>query len=365
MWKSSCAHFVLIAILAIGFVGYDAVGAGAEYKPLDIQNLPDFTGPFEGVVDKIVWIKTYRRERIDSEDGDYIVPKITGGLGSGVIISSEKLADERFESKIITNQHVIDGAEKINVFLYFSQWKAFKAELIGFDDLRDLALLRIITPRKLSPAAFGDTDRLKIGEVVYMVGNPAKSAWSLSVGFVGNLGRDVLLETIQFNGATNSGNSGGGLFNTKRELIGVITTAAVNGTIGFATSVNVIRKILPALEKGGRVLNGYLGARVEEMERDGLSEDMAKEWGVPYPLPKESAVVVMGVTKGTSAERAGVAVGDIILEFNGREILHPRYLEKLVAESEIGKEVPIRVLRGSTEIVLQITPMERPVLTIE
>ncbi len=344
-WKTLCLIVVLIALLAV----YVTERLEAEYKPLDIQNLPDFSGPFEEIADKLVWIRVSKYEK-DQEGA----PVLRYSTASGVILHSEKLADGGFKSKVITNYHVVNGAEKISVYLRYHQRITYKAEVIGFDDLRDLALLRVTTPHELSPAVLGDSDKLKIGEWVFLVGNPRGLTWSLSVGFIGKLNKDNLSETIQFDGAANPGNSGGGLFNTKRELIGILTTAQANSTIGFAVSANVVKNTLPALEKGGRVPSGFLGLVIEDLE---ILAEKPEDWKL---LSREYWVAVKDVIKDTPADKSGILKGDIILELNGQKVESTGRLQKLSADSKIGKEIPLKILRGEKEMTLSIIPVESP-----
>lgn len=349
MSKGRWGPSLLFALLAAVSVLYAAERVESEYKPLDIQNLPDFSGPFEEIADKLVRIKVLKYEK--DEEGAPVLRYFTAG---GVVLRSERLGDGSFGSKIITNYHVVNGAEKISVYLRSRQKIAYKAEVIGFDDRHDLALLRIAAPHELSSAVLGDSDKLKIGEWVFLVGNPRGFTWSLSVGFIGNLGKDPLLETIQFDGATNLGNSGGGLFNTKRELIGIPTMAEGNGTIGFAVSVNVVKKMLPALEEGGRVPSGFLGAVIEDFE---VLMETPKDWGAVF---REYGVVVKDVMKDMPAEKSGVLKGDIILELDGQKVESAGHFHKLSAESKIGKEIPLKILRGDKEMILSIIPVEPP-----
>lgn len=345
-------RFVLFLLLMVSCVGCAAIPREREY--FYTKGFPDFSDAFDSVKESVVWIRALKRVKSGDSKEEYI---LAPSNGSGVIIESRELPGGNFESNIITNYHVASNTEKLVVHLYPSGSRSYRAEIIRFDDFRDLALLRIVTPNKLTPVTLGDPRKLRIGTAVYAVGNPAGLTWSLSVGFIGNLDKDPLLETVQFDGAFNPGSSGGGLFNTRGELIG-IPFQTMSNSLGFAISANVVKRMLVAQEKGGRVQNGFFGVSVIDIYD--LTESMAKHTGITYPLPVDYGVVVGGVLGNMPAAKAGILVGDIILELGGKGVESGRHFQKLSAESKIGKETTLKILRGDREMALRITPVERP-----
>ncbi len=279
------------------------------------------------------------------------------GLGSGVIIDSD--------GYILTNEHVIAGAEKIKVTL--PDGREFDAKVIGKDYRSDLAVIKI-DAHNLPVAKLGDSDELKIGQWVLAIGNPFGFAIenpepTVTFGVISALHRDLprlgkrraYYDLIQTDAAINPGNSGGPLVNLKGEVIGInvaiITTTGAYEGIGFAIPINVAKRILRKLIKGEKILYGWLGVSVQD-----LNKKLAKYFGLREP----KGALVVKVFKNSPAQRAGIKEKDIILEFDGKPVKNVRELVRYVNLTEPGKEVKIKILRNRTHISLQVKIGKRP-----
>lgn len=258
-------------------------------------------------------------------------PQRERSLGSGFIIS-----DQGF---IITNNHVIAGADEVKVRL--SDGREFKAEIKGTDEKLDLALIRIDAKESLPVAELGDSSQIKVGEWVMAIGNPFGLAQTVTAGIVSATGRVIgsgpYDDFIQTDASINPGNSGGPLFNAEGKVIGINTAIVAGGQgIGFAIPVNMAKEVLPQLEEKGKVTRGWLGVTMQPM-----SAELAKSFG----LDGEKGALVADVVKDGPAAKAGLRSGDIILEFDGKKIVEMNELPRLVAASPVGKTVKLKVLR--------------------
>lgn len=255
-------------------------------------------------------------------------------LGSGFIIEG---------GYILTNNHVIAGADEIKVKL--ADNREFKAEIKGFDERLDLALLKIDATETLPMAKLGDSDAIQVGEWVMAIGNPFGLAETVTAGIVSAKGRVIESgpydDFIQTDASINPGNSGGPLFNIHGEVIG-INTAIVSGGqgIGFAIPVNMAKSIIPQLKEKGKVTRGWLGVTVQSVTRD-----LAKSFG----LSNEHGALVSGIILESPAEKAGLKTGDIILEFDGKKIQEMNELSRVVAATPVGKKVIITIVREGKE----------------
>jgi serine protease Do len=259
-------------------------------------------------------------------------------LGSGFIARGDGL--------IVTNDHVVDGASDITVKL--SDGRQFKAKLVGRDEKTDLALLKI-EAKDLPVLSFGDSDRLQVGEPVAAIGNPFGLEGTVTTGIVSAKGR-VLGEGpydsfIQTDASINPGNSGGPLVNSAGEVIG-INTAIYSRTggsmgIGFAIPVNMAKAILPQLETKGHVTRGWLGVAIQP-----VTAELAKA----LHLPNEQGALVAQVQGDSPAAKAGLQPGDVIVGYNGHPVQKTSDLPLLVAETPIGKTVPMQVVREGKTI---------------
>ncbi len=277
------------------------------------------------------------------------------GRGSGVVIDKE--------GYILTNNHMIEGAEKVTV--EFADGTRLKAEVVGTDPPTDLALIKIDPERDLPFAPLGDSDALRIGEWVMAIGNPHNFKHTVSVGVVSALGRklpylsdrdgggrDVSLDNfIQTDAAINFGNSGGPLINTRGEIIGINTAiSAAAQNIGFAVPVNVARDIMPQLKAKGRVSRGYLGIKVTAV---------TPEMQELFKLPSRNGAIVQEVVKGLPADQAGLQHGDVILEVNGNPVADSSDLVSLVSSIPPGETVNLKIFRDGKSKTLGVILAER------
>jgi len=260
----------------------------------------------------------------------------TRGAGSGVIFDSE--------GHILTNNHVVEGAQEIVVTLADKQ--EYKATIVGRDPKTDLAVLKIDAREPLSAAALGDSDHLRVGDWVMAVGNPFGLSNTVTSGIVSAKGRIIGAgpydDFIQTDASINPGNSGGPLFNLKGEVVGINTAIVPQGQgIGFAIPVNVAKPLIPQLVSKGEVTRGYLGVSIQP-----LTGELAKA----LKVEKKKGALVGDVMPESPAAKAGIQEGDIIVSFNKKAIEGPRELSSTVANTPVGSEVPVVLLRDGREI---------------
>ena len=266
------------------------------------------------------------------------------GLGSGFIIDSN--------GTILTNYHVVDGAQKISVVL--SDGKTYDAKVIGKDQKTDIAVIKIDAGQALPAVTFGDSDRLEVGEWVMAIGNPFGLDHTVTSGIVSAKGRQIGAgpydNFIQTDASINPGNSGGPLLNLRGEVVGINTAifsqSGGNIGIGFAIPTNSIKELLPQLKDKGKVVRGYLGTTVQK-----ITPDIAESMG----LKQVRGALVAEVMKNTPAERAGVKTGDIIVGFDGKEIKESSDLPTQVARVAPGTTVQLKVLRDARKSTLPLT----------
>lgn len=262
-------------------------------------------------------------------------------LGSGFIIDKE--------GYIITNSHVVEGAEEIKVTL--SNGKDFKGKVIGRDSKTDIALIKIKSRKDLPTVKLGDSDTLQVGEWVIAIGNPFGFENSVTAGIISFKGRVLGAgpydDFLQTDASINPGNSGGPLINTRGEVVG-INTAIIAGAqgIGFAIPINMAKEILPQLKEKGKVTRGWLGVMVQY-----VTPELAKSFG----LKEERGALVSDVIPGGPADKADIKRGDIIIEFDGKPVNKMRELPTMVAMTPIGKKVAVKVLRDGREKTFSVT----------
>ena len=262
-------------------------------------------------------------------------------LGSGFIIKKDGL--------ILTNNHVIEKAEKIIVRL--SDEREFEATVVGRDEKTDLALIKITNHENLPIVRLGDSDQLDVGEWVIAIGNPFGLEQTVTVGIVSAKGRAIgngpFDDYIQTDASINPGNSGGPLFNINGEVVGINTAMNPSGQgIGFAIPINQVKKILGQLETNGKISRGWLGVMIQE-----LNEELARS----FHLKDKSGALISEVFENSPAIKAGLERGDVIVEFDGKEIVQMRMLPLIVASTPIGKEVNLKVIRNGKERTLTVT----------
>lgn len=275
-------------------------------------------------------------------------------LGSGVIVSKD--------GYILTNNHVVEKGEKIHVCLM--DRRRYDAEIIGTDPRTDLAVIRI-KANDLKPAIFGDSDALRVGEWVLAIGSPFSEnlAHTVTAGIVSAKGRSNIINSsnyesfIQTDAAINPGNSGGALVNIRGELIGINTAIATNGGVpanlgvGFAIPINLAKKIMTDLIQKGKVTRAWLGVRIQDVD-DRIAKSLK--------LDSRNGALVGDVVKDGPAADAGIKVGDVIVEFDGKKIEDSAHLRNLVSNSEIGREKELVILRGNKTKTLKVKLGELP-----
>jgi serine protease Do len=274
-------------------------------------------------------------------NGQPFPPHKERSLGSGFIISQD--------GDILTNEHVVDGADEINVKL--SDGRTFQATVKGADKKLDLALLKVDAKGDLPVATFGNSDDLKVGEWVMAIGNPFGLEQTVTAGIVSAKGRVIGAgpydDFIQTDASINPGNSGGPLFNAEGQVVGINTAIVAGGQgIGFAIPINAAKNILEQLRTKGRVTRGWLGVSVQQM-----TPELAKSFG----LEEDRGALVAEVIKNSPAEKAGLQRGDVILTFDSHEIKDMRDLPRLVAATPVDEKVKMEILRDGKAREVKVT----------
>ena len=269
--------------------------------------------------------------------------KQSSALGSGFIIDEKGI--------VVTNNHVIDGAEDIVVQV--NGEKKFKAKVIGADPLSDIAVLQIETKEKFTPVNFGNSNKARIGDWVIAIGNPFGLGGTVTSGIISARNRSIGLtryeDYIQTDASINQGNSGGPLFNMDGDVIGINTAIlgrSGNVGIGFAIPSNSAKQVIDQLIEFGETKRGWLGVRIQ---------DVTKEIAEVEQLDKARGALVASVAENSPSDKAGVKAGDIILEFNGQKIIEMKELPIIVAKTEVGKKVEVKIWRNKKEITKIIT----------
>ncbi len=265
-------------------------------------------------------------------------------LGSGFVIDPS--------GYIVTNNHVIDEAEEITVT--FSDDSKYKAKIVGRDTKTDLALLKIEAKKPLLAVTMGDSDTLRVGDWVLAIGNPYGLGGTVTQGIISARQRYINAgpfdDFLQTDASINRGNSGGPLFNGRGEVIGINTAifSPSGGSIGigFAVPTALAAPVIAQLKEYGRTHRGWLGVKIQE-----VSEEVAESVG----LGKPRGALVIEVSKGSPADKAGMKAGDIIIAFDGREVTEMRFLPRMVAETKIGKTVPVTYWRKDDYRTVKLT----------
>ena len=275
----------------------------------------------------------------------------TQAAGTGIVISKEGF--------ILTNNHVVEGATKIEVNFLGEENDIFhEAKVVGRDPLTDSALLQLVEPKKdLVEVKFGDSAKMEPGDWVMAIGNPFGLSHTVSVGVISATARSFPIaeqrsaDVLQTDAAINPGNSGGPLLNARGEVIGINTAIytdsrnAGNIGIGFAIPINSVRELIPQL-RTGKVTRGVIGVQVTPVPADALAE---------FGLKERKGALVGAVTRGAAAAKAGVEPGDVIIEFNGKPIKNRDELVATVVVTKPGTTVPVKVMRDREERTLNLT----------
>ena len=281
--------------------------------------------------------------------------RLQQGLGSGVIVNREGV--------IITNNHVVEDADKVTVTLH--DGREFDAEVLGTDPETDVAVIKLTgNVTGLKPIRLGDSDVLRLGDVVLAIGNPFGLSGTVTMGIVSAKGRgtrDIQLGNISFadfiqtDAAINPGNSGGALINLKGELVGLNTAIASQtgnyAGVGFAIPVNMVRPVMDQLLATGKVVRGYLGVRID---------NFTKEMAEAEDLDIDEGALVVEVTPGTPAQEAGMQNGDVITAVNGQHVATSTDLMNTIAAMKPDTTVRLSIIRDKRESTVNVTLGERP-----
>jgi serine protease Do len=276
--------------------------------------------------------------------GGDMAPRKTNSLGSGFIVDTSGV--------VVTNNHVIADADEINVIL--NDGTKIKAELIGVDKKTDLAVLKFAPPKPLIAVKFGDSDKLRLGEWVIAIGNPFSLGGTVTAGIVSARNRDISQgpydNYIQTDAAINRGNSGGPLFNLDGDVIGVNTLiiSPTGGSIGigFAVPSKTVSGVVAQLRQFGELRRGWLGVRIQQVT-DEIAESLS--------IKPARGALIAGVDDKGPAKPAGIEPGDVVVTFDGKDIKEPKDLSRVVADTAVGKEVDVVIIRKGAEQTVKVT----------
>jgi serine protease Do len=276
--------------------------------------------------------------------GGDLQPRKTNSLGSGFIVDTAGIA--------VTNNHVIADADEINIIM--NDGTKIKAELVGVDKKTDLAVLKFKPPKPLIAVKFGDSDKLRLGEWVIAIGNPFSLGGTVTAGIVSARNRDINSgpydSYIQTDAAINRGNSGGPLFNLDGEVIGVntliISPSGGSIGIGFAVPSKTVAGVVDQLRQFGELRRGWLGVRIQQ-----VTDEIAESLNIKPPR----GALIAGVEDKGPAKPAGIEPGDVVVKFDGKEIKEPKDLSRVVADTAVGKEVEVVIIRKGREETRKVT----------
>src|SRR5262245_15729245 len=315
----------------------DAVVNISTSQKVETRNTPMPQLPNDPQLDELFRDFFNRRGQGDPQNRER-GPRRVNSLGSGFIIDSSGI--------VVTNNHVISEADEITVIL--NDGTRLKAELIGKDQKTDIALLRVKPDKPLKAVKFGDSEKLRLGEWVIAIGNPFSLGGTVTAGIVSARNRDINSgpydNYIQTDAAINRGNSGGPLFNLEGEVIG-INTAIISPSggsigIGFAVPSKTALPVIDQLKQFGETRRGWLGVRIQQ-----VTDEIAESLKISPPR----GALVAGVDDKGPAKPAGIEPGDVIVKFDGKEIKEMRDLPRVVADTPVGKDVEVIVIRKSKE----------------
>src|SRR5467141_3621099 len=277
------------------------------------------------------------------KSGD-LQPRKTNSLGSGFIVDASGV--------VVTNNHVIADADEINVIM--NDGTKIKAELVGVDKKTDIAVLKFKPVKPLIAVKFGDSDKLRLGEWVIAIGNPFSLGGSVTAGIVSARNRDINSgpydNYIQTDASINRGNSGGPLFNLEGEVVGVNTLiiSPTGGSIGlgFAVPSKTVAGVVDQLRQFGELRRGWLGVRIQQ-----VTDEIAESLSIKPPR----GALIAGVEDKGPAKPAGIEPGDVVVKFDGKDIKEPKDLSRVVADTAVGKEVDVVIIRKGAEETRKVT----------
>jgi len=311
--------------------------------PPDIVRLNNFMHDLsERMKPSLVQVRVRRAAEPQTEGQEQPpgTPEERRSAGSGFII--------REDGYLVTNAHVVGDADRIQVRL--ADGRRFDGRLVGLDERVDLALLKI-EATGLPVALLGDSNRARVGEFVLALGHPFGLEQTVSFGIVSRKGAPIQVaapgfEFIQTDAAVNPGNSGGPLVNMAGEVVGINSMAAVNGSIGFAIPVNLVKALLPQLAEKGKVEWGWLGVSIAEVP----DEDAAK-----FGLKEPKGVLIRQVVVGQPADQGGMKPNDVVVSVDGAPVEGPRDLQRIISSTPVGKIVKISLVREGKETEVAVT----------
>ena len=344
------------------------VKLGASFAPVVKKTAPSVvniystqtihfrTRPFRNPFSDDPFFRQFFGEQPGSNEGREFTRKAQS-LGSGVIVSPD--------GYILTANHVVEGADEVKVAIADGK-KEFTAKVVGADPPTDVAVLKI-DAKDLPAITLGDSDQLEVGDIVLAIGNPFRVGQTVTMGIVSALGRNNFLpggqiinqyeDFIQTDAAINPGNSGGALVDAEGRLVGINTAIIPNNNggnqgIGFAVPINLARHSMERLISGGKVTRGFLGVGLQDVDAN-----LAKS----FNLPGQNGALVNDVSSNTPAKKAGIKSGDVIVEFNGKEVVDAHSLRMVVSECAPGTVVTIKLIRDGLARTLTVALGERPV----
>lgn len=320
----------------------EAKGGGAEGRGAMPQLPPG--SPFEEFFDDFFKNRRGGPGGPGGQKGGDLQPRKTNSLGSGFIVDTSGI--------VVTNNHVIADADEISIIM--NDGSKFKAELVGVDKKTDLAVLKFTPTKPLIAVKFGDSDKLRLGEWVIAIGNPFSLGGTVTAGIVSARNRDISSgpydNYIQTDAAINRGNSGGPLFNLDGEVIGVntliISPSGGSIGIGFAVPSKTVAGVVDQLRQFGELRRGWLGVRIQTVT-DEIAESLS--------IKPARGALIAGVEDKGPAKPAGIEPGDVVIKFDGKEIKEPKDLSRVVADTAVGKEVDVVIIRKGAEETRKVT----------
>ncbi|MBJ3775527.1 Do family serine endopeptidase [Acuticoccus mangrovi] len=301
-------------------------------RSVPMPDTPDEDTPFQEFFD----------EFFDQDDA-VPDPRRVQSLGSGFVISADGV--------VVTNNHVVKDADEVVV--NFADGSKLEAKILGVDPKTDLAVLKVDPPKPLKPLEFAASEDLRVGDWVMAIGNPFGLGGTVTVGIISARNRNLQSgpydDFIQTDAAINRGNSGGPLFDMNGHVIG-INTAIISPSggsigIGFAIPSEIAVSVITQLQQYGETRRGWMGVRIQS-----VSDEIAESLGMAAP----KGALIAGVTAEGPAEKAGIQAGDVVTRFDGRDVNEMRDLPRIVAETTIGKTVPVTVMRDGNEVEIAV-----------